>query len=724
MMDPHLTERALEALAHDRADLAEGFERSHLARCPECQAQVAELRAESHDLSAALRSELSLDLDFDLSGMVSAAMLSALEPEVEHVTALAPARAPLQAELQVEPMPGFTAPSRASWAGAAGLGLLVAATAGLGARPELSLPSVGGAVDLLKVARTVFEAVDNSLVSRLPGGWGFVMLVSLCLFSLLLVPLSRLVTRGVRHQGMPLATLTGLLLCLSVSSSAHALEFEGDFNERQLVNLDVTQKPASEALRRLAASAGLGLVATLPDDPTVSVRVRQAPLRDVISAVLGDAPLLVKREGKLLVVRPLAATTSAPGAPSEPSAPAEPGAPTAATRPVPPVPGMPSFSGAPLPPTPPTPPMPPEPPSKAKRRPSDRVTFGGSTIVRKGERVKDVVTLGGHAVVQGIVEGDVVVFGGSVEIEDGAEVFGELVAVGGSISTDPGAIIHNGATVRTGPAADKVIGRHIDDAFDRHIDKLGDDDDDDDDDAADAAEAAREAAEDAKEAAREAAEDAREAAEDDDDHGTGTVVVNGDGDGGDRDSEQEEGWLSNTLSSLSRHALLFVLGLVLLGAFPRRMRAVTQTIVESPLRAGAVGLVATVAAVVLCVLLLVTIIGIPAAIVLALGSALAGYVGIAASALVVGGLLPWEKLRGHPIRQLGAGVFLLFLTARVPAIGEIALVVACAVGLGAIVRTRFAEPPIVPPATDVTPPPPPPVDPLGQGGGQPNIEIV
>src|SRR5688500_9059026 len=74
MMDPHLTERALEALAHDRPDLVSAAERGHLQQCDECQAGVADLRGMSSDLSLAMRAEPALD--FDLDAMVSAALLS------------------------------------------------------------------------------------------------------------------------------------------------------------------------------------------------------------------------------------------------------------------------------------------------------------------------------------------------------------------------------------------------------------------------------------------------------------------------------------------------------------------------------------------------------------------------------------------------------------------------------------------------------------------------
>ena len=716
MMDSHLTERALEALAHDRMDLVAAPELEHFEQCAACQEQVAELMRMSEDLSLAMRSEAPLD--FDLDAIVTAAMASAFADDSAEGVLEAQA-APVAHVAGPQLSQPFTGPTRGSWALAAFLGLLVSAAAGLGSQPSFTMPSISSAVDLLKVARTIFAALDGALVSRLPGGWGFVMVSALCLFAMLALPLARLVTGRVRvGAGLPMATLGALVLGLCVStSSAQALEFEGEFSDKELVSIDVMQKPASEALRRVAASAGLGFVATLPADPVVSVRVNQAPLRDVITAVLGDAPLLVKREGKLIVVRPLPTVRNAepsgeaPG--SEPGNAAQaPAAPAAPATPAPPAPPAPPAVGVPVPAIPgaPTLPTPPSPPG-TRRKVADRVTFGGSTVVHKGERVKDVVTMGGHSVVYGIVEGDVVVMGGSVEIKKGAEVFGEIVAIGGHINTEPGAIIHNGGEAPPGDAnadgaqAGGPGAPHKGDG-DGDGDEDGDGDDEEDDEGDDD-------------------DDDRVAHTGPSGHHGGPAIRIIHEDDEDEDRDQEEGWLSGTLSSLSRHALLFVLGLVLFGAFPRRIRAVTETILESPLRAGATGVLSALAAVVLCLLLVITIIGIPAGIVLALGSALAAYAGLAATAWVVGSVLPWRVLHVHPMRELAAGVFLLFVSSRVPVVGPIVLAVACAIGLGAIVRTRFAEPPLTPPGSpDIIPPAPPPMGPLPGEPGAADPGIV
>jgi hypothetical protein len=108
----------------------------------------------------------------------------------------------------------------------------------------------------------------------------------------------------------------------------------------------------------------------------------------------------------------------------------------------------------------------------------------------------------------------------------------------------------------------------------------------------------------------------------------------------------------------------------------------------------------------LCVLLVITLIGIPAAIVLALGLFLALYAGVAATASVIGKYLPVRWAHGSPIRELAAGVLVLFVVSLVPVLGAIALGAACMVGLGAIVQTRFAARSPegdLPPAGDVPP---------------------
>jgi hypothetical protein len=66
---------------------------------------------------------------------------------------------------------------------------------------------------------------------------------------------------------------------------------------------------------------------------------------------------------------------------------------------------------------------------------ADHVRFGESIRVREDERIDgDVVSIGGTVVVEGEVTGDAVAVGGRVEIADRAKVAGDVVSVGGDVS--------------------------------------------------------------------------------------------------------------------------------------------------------------------------------------------------------------------------------------------------------------------------------------------------
>jgi hypothetical protein len=121
-------------------------------------------------------------------------------------------------------------------------------------------------------------------------------------------------------------------------------------------------------------------------------------------------------------------------------APGASGSPTApsVTAPVPPVP--------PAPPTPEiTPPPPPEPPARQRRprsgdRRGDRVRIGGGVTVEEGEVIDgDVVAVGGSVRVDGEVQGDVVAVGGSVTLGPRAVVERNVAVVGGLLHRDPSA---------------------------------------------------------------------------------------------------------------------------------------------------------------------------------------------------------------------------------------------------------------------------------------------
>lgn len=148
-------------------------------------------------------------------------------------------------------------------------------------------------------------------------------------------------------------------------------------------------------------------------------------------------------------------------------------------------------------------------------------------------------------------------------------------------------------------------------------------------------------------------------------------------------------WLGDLGHSAVSHVLLFLLGLILMGVARERLGAMQVTIVRDSLKTGATGLFAYVVAGLALVVLAISIVGIPAAVVLGLGLPLATYVGLAAAATVIGAALPVTQLRDRPVLQLGAGVGVLFLASLVPMVGGLLVAIAACVGFGALVRTRF-----------------------------------
>lgn len=71
----------------------------------------------------------------------------------------------------------------------------------------------------------------------------------------------------------------------------------------------------------------------------------------------------------------------------------------------------------------------------------DRVSIGNDTAVKEGETVHDLVVIGGSAVVDGTVTGDLVTILGNVKLGPKAEVKRDLVVIGGKLDADPGATL-------------------------------------------------------------------------------------------------------------------------------------------------------------------------------------------------------------------------------------------------------------------------------------------
>ena len=92
---------------------------------------------------------------------------------------------------------------------------------------------------------------------------------------------------------------------------------------------------------------------------------------------------------------------------------------------------------------------------------------------------------------------------------------------------------------------------------------------------------------------------------------------------------------------------------------------------------------------VVMVALVVSLIGIPIALVLAIVAPVVTAAALASVVPVIGAMLPTRQLEGRPVARLAAGAFALFVLTRIPVIGGLALGLALLAGLGALVLTRF-----------------------------------
>lgn len=152
-------------------------------------------------------------------------------------------------------------------------------------------------------------------------------------------------------------------------------------------------------------------------------------------------------------------------------------------------------------------------------------------------------------------------------------------------------------------------------------------------------------------------------------------------------------WLGDTARSAVMHVLLFLLGLFMMGAGRERLGAMQVTMIKDGLKTAGTGLLGYVAAIAAMVLLAITLIGIPAAVLVGFALPIATYVGLAAAATVLGATLPIPQLQGKEIHQLAAGVAVLFLASLVPFAGGIFTAAVACLGVGALIRTRLGKTP-------------------------------
>lgn len=604
LIDGHLAEAAIEALASDRGDLLDAGARAHHGACAECGARVRDAQQQRAAIDAAFEppdGALSDALDRALidAGLSEDALSAMVRTAIDAPDAAAPSPAPVSGR-------------SLTWAFALGS---IAAVA-LGLLSLDGLPSISGSLSSVARLWTLGSATSRLVQGTLPGGWASVALGLSLLLLGLIAPLRRLLASP--HPTVASAAALLLLASLGVAAPAHALDFTGTWPEEEALTVVADDVPASIALEEAATAAGLGFVGALSDDPHTHLRVRGASLREVVIAVLGpDAPYVVDRSATLLSIRPALAARPTPNPATANPATANPTTPSPAT----PSPATPSPPNTPTP-NPPTASARPVVDEAARRNARDRASFGGNVRVGPGEVVASVVTMGGNADIEGVVLQDVVSMGGNVHVHPTGSVRGEIVTMGGEVQVDTGADVTPEAVQTTDP----------------HWGEW-------------------------------------------EPWGDGASEHDGPGDA-------LMAWAGDTLASGARHALLFLFGLLLLGLSPARLGMVTSTLRTLPGRSILTGTLSAAASVVLALVLLITVIGIPGAVVLALAAAVAAYAGLVAVAMILGHTLPVPALKDKPVLQLGAGVAIFFVASLVPFFGGLAVFIAGLFGFGAVVLTR------------------------------------
>jgi hypothetical protein len=161
--------------------------------------------------------------------------------------------------------------------------------------------------------------------------------------------------------------------------------------------------------------------------------------------------------------------------------------------------------------------------------------------------------------------------------------------------------------------------------------------------------------------------------------------------------------LAMTFGTLVRFAVLFVLGLAVLAVTPRRMEAVSGAMVARPWWSLFAGVLGTLAMPVLGLLLLATGVGallLPVQILAILGG---GVLGITALTHYMGRVLPIPPSRRTVVLELAAGTLVFSILAEIPILGVLLWITTWFLAFGAVLRTRFGQPPAALPTTPAPP---------------------
>ncbi len=306
-------------------------------------------------------------------------------------------------------------------------------------------------------------------------------------------------------------------------------------------------------------------------------------------------------------------------------------------------------------------------------RPGERVrgdaaVFGANALVQSGGLVAgDLAVLGGTATIQGEVLGDVVTFGGDVDLQDGCLVAGDVVSFGGAVHRAPGARVQGqvlsgfqwpqwrgmfwpwrGSSEETPRSAQGRFPLWVEAAL------------------------------------------------------AGLI-----------------GLVRGTIGALIAALLLAGLGILAMLFLPRHTRQVAVCVETAWPASLGVGILAALAAVAVSAVLILTLCLAPIGLLLLVATAAAWIWGLIAIGLLIGERL-FQALNVSdvsPLWEAAAGVALFILVTNVPCIGWALGLAAGLIGLGAVALTRLGTRPY-PPAPAAPPPP------LPEGPQEPPLSIL
>jgi cytoskeletal protein CcmA (bactofilin family) len=256
----------------------------------------------------------------------------------------------------------------------------------------------------------------------------------------------------------------------------------------------------------------------------------------------------------------------------------------------------------------------------------DLSIHGQSITIRADETYKDVSVLGGNADVFGKVTGDVVVTGGQLTLHEGSHVNGDATTVAGTLHVEKGAHVDGDVGV--------VGGVYTRD--------------------------------------------------------DGAVIK---GDTVQKPKDEVKSWGTRfseaSSSAISWFSMVFVVGCILIALSEERLTRLRAELALKPMRSLALGFVSFFGALLAIAFLCIIVIGIPFALVGALGFALAIFVGEVALAAVIGEALVRHRTQNAYV-HLAIGAAVVSLAGALPYVGGLVSLLALFASIGCIVATRGA----------------------------------